>query len=112
MSKIYSSFLAVLFLITLPQALLAQGAITISNPLTSTTFEEIVDNVINSLWNIAIVLAPAMIVYAAFLFMASGGNPQQLEKAKSVIFWTLAGFGIIMFSKAIISVIKDFFMIQ
>lgn len=87
-----------------PQEL--QGLTCICNPLTYTTFQEIIEGIVNYLFTIASIIAPAMIVVGAILFMTAGGSPERVKTAKRVILWTVVGFLIILFSKGLINLVN------
>ena len=83
------------------------GTICICNPLSADSFEEIIDNIINFIFNIALVLGPLMIVWAGGLYVTSGGKPEQTTKAKNIIIYTLTGFAVILLSKGFVAIIKQ-----
>ena len=82
-------------------------SISIQNPLATTTFEAIIDNIIDFIFNIAIVLAPLMTIVAGFLFVTAGGNLEQINRAKAMITWSIIGFLIILLAKGIMTVIEN-----
>lgn len=84
-----------------------EGQICICNPLESPDFEVIIDNVIDFIFKIAIVLAPLMFIYSAFLFVTSAGNTLKIEQAKRIIIWTLVGLAIVLLSKGFLAIIKQ-----
>ncbi len=45
---------------------------------------------------IAIVLAVAFIIYAGFLYVTSGGDTGQLEKAQRTLIWALVGIVVVV----------------
>ncbi len=79
----------------------------ICNPLATTNFEVIIDNIIDFIFNIAIVLAPLMTIVAGFLFVTAGGNLEQINRAKAMITWSIIGFLIILLAKGIMAVIES-----
>lgn len=81
--------------------------IMIENPLQAAEFEDILDNVIDFIFQIALVLVPLMVVIAGFLFVTAGGNSEQINKAKTMIIWTVIGFLIILLSKGIMGIIMN-----
>jgi hypothetical protein len=83
------------------------GVIGIENPLKAEKFEDIINNVIDFIFNIAIVISPLMIIYAAFLFVTSAGSIDQVNQAKKVIIYTLTGFAVILLAKGFIGIIKE-----
>jgi len=84
----------------------SSNGITIRNPLDATEFEVIIDNVVNFIFNIAVLLAPLMIIIAGFLFVTAGGNAEQISRARAIIIWTAVGFLIILLSRGIMGLIK------
>lgn len=99
--------LIIIILSSLTLPFCVEGVIRITPPGPQ-SIDELITRVTDYLFTIALVLAPAMIVIAAFLFVISGGDPQKIQQAKNMIFWTIIGFTIIMLSKGLISVIKSF----
>ena len=107
-----TKFFKLLFLISFIIAMTVAGnlsadVITIENPLATTDFEVIIDNIIDFIFNIAIVLAPLTTVVAGFLFVTAGGNSEQISKAKAMIVWSIVGFLIILLAKGIMTVIEN-----
>ncbi|MDO8264781.1 MAG: pilin [Candidatus Parcubacteria bacterium] len=82
------------------------------NPLQAGNFEEILSKVLNFIFVLAVAVAPIMIVYAGFLFMTAGGNSEKITKAKNLILWTVAGLGIILFSRVLASLVQSILGIQ
>lgn len=99
--------LLISLLIGLPLGALAQPGIQITNPLNATSFEAIINNVINFIFGLAVLLAPLMILIGGALFITSGGNISQVEQAKRMILWTIVGFAIILLSKGVLGIIKQ-----
>lgn len=85
-------------------------AIEIENPLEADTFEELIEAIINLIFNIALVVAPMMIILGGFLFITAGGSPERVEQAKKIIFYALAGLIIIFLAKGIIALLKEIFL--
>ena len=87
-------------------------AITITNPLKAKSFEELIDTLISFVITIGILVAPIVILYAGFLFLTSGGEPEKVKTAKNLILYCLIGLGILMLGKGLISVIKDILQVK
>ena len=83
------------------------GAVTIDNPLASDSLTDLIDGIINFIFWVATVLAPLMIVIAAFYFVTSAGNPNQIAIAKKIILYTLIGYAIILLSKGLIIILRE-----
>jgi len=75
--------------------------IEIKNPLAAENFEDIINNLIDFVFNIAIVLTPLMIILGGVLFVTAAGNLEQVTRAKKIIIWTLVGFFIVLLAKGI-----------
>ncbi|MDI6883114.1 MAG: pilin [Patescibacteria group bacterium] len=82
------------------------GVTCICSPIPVTTIPKIIEKITDWLFDIAMVVAPLMIVIAGFMFLTSGGDPNKAKKAKDLIFWAIIGFSIILLSKAIYGIIK------
>jgi len=65
-----------------------------------------INNLINQILMVVLPLATLMIVIGAFVFLTSGGQPKRVSLGKKIIIYTLVGIAIILFSKALISLIK------
>ncbi|HDZ54762.1 MAG TPA: hypothetical protein ENI19_03900 [Candidatus Nealsonbacteria bacterium] len=85
----------------------AGADVIIDNPLASDSLEDLIDGIINFIFWVATVLAPLMIVIAAFYFVTSAGNPQQIATAKKIILYTLIGYAIILLSRGLILVLRE-----
>lgn len=83
------------------------GEICIENPLCAQNFEDLILAIANFIFWVATALAPLMIIIAAFYFLTSAGNPQQIATAKRIILYTVIGWGIILISRGIIAVIRE-----
>lgn len=69
----------------------------------------VLDNIIDAIWKIFVALIVIVFLYAGFLFLIAGGNPEKIGKAKSAALWGIVGVivGILSFviSKIIIDVL-------
>ncbi len=84
-----------------------KGMVCICNPLSADSFEEIIDSLIDLIFSLSLVIAPLMIVWAGGLYVTSGGNSEQITKAKNIIIYTLTGFAVILLSKGFVAIIKQ-----
>ena len=57
--------------------------------------------------NIAGSLIIILIIYSGVRFLISRGNPGEIQKAKSILFWALVGFGVILIGKGFIYLIES-----
>ncbi len=82
------------------------GAIEIPNPLKYNTFTYLINAIIDFLVVVALALSSLMIVIAGYYFVTAQGNPQKVQTGKDIILYTLIGLGIILFAKAVTSILK------
>jgi len=83
------------------------GAIKIGPIIEAKSIEEIINVIVNFIFWTALALVPIMIILAAFYFLTSGGNPEKINTAKRIIFWTLIGLLIVLLAKGIPSIIRQ-----
>ena len=84
-----------------------EGTICICNPLSSQTFEEVISSIINFIFNISIVVAPLMIVWAGGLYITSSGDEKKITTAKNIIVYTLSGLAIVLLSTGFVAIIRQ-----
>ncbi|MEK7542358.1 MAG: hypothetical protein AAB524_01515 [Patescibacteria group bacterium] len=83
------------------------GTITFPNPLgPGATFTGLINNIINFLFTIAVIAAPILLVIAGVIFMTAAGDPGRVKTARSMLMWTVVGFGVILISKGLVEVLK------
>lgn len=82
-------------------------AVEIENPLQANSFEELIGKIIDFLVKVGIIIAPIFIIFAGFLFLTAGGDPNKLNTAKNLILWTLIGIAILLVGKGFISIIEQ-----
>ncbi len=75
-------------------------------PLEYDEIEDIVGAVIDFVFVLSIAVAPVVVLVGAFNIMTAGGNPEKVKKGTQIILYAAIGFGVILFAKGIISVIK------
>lgn len=104
-----SYFLKLLFFLLLVSFLIPVGVngIKIDNPLKYDTFQELIDNLINFIFILAIAITPIMIVIGAFYLMTAAGNPERVEQAKKIILYTVVGLAIVLLARGLSAVIRQ-----
>lgn len=85
------------------------SVISLPNPLSSETLEQLIDVVINWLLVITLPIVIFLIVYAGAQILISGIAPKQREEAKNVIKYALIGYVIILLAKILVGVVKGLF---
>jgi len=78
------------------------------NPLNACDFTGLVQAVAN--WVLAIMgpISVIMVLYAAFLFMTSGGNEERVKRAKKAFLWAMVGIAVALVSMGLVALIKSF----
>lgn len=83
--------------------------LNIENPLGSiNNISSLMQNLINVLWNLSVVIAPILIVYAGFLYITSAGNQEKIQKAQKTLIWTLIGFAVVLLANSMPNIIQSF----
>lgn len=78
---------------------------TIDNPIESETFAQLVELIINWIINIALVLAPLIIVYGGFTYMTAAGDTNKLSQGKNIILYAVIGFIVALLAKSLAGIL-------
>ena len=79
----------------------------IDNPIEADNLVQLLDVIATWLFNIAIPIMVAMIVYAGIIFLISRGDTAKVSQAKKVLLYAVVGFTIIMIGKGFITLIES-----
>lgn len=96
-----SVFFALMFAMT--YFAFAQDHVEIPNPLTATTLVDFIDKIIDLLFVLGVPISALAIVVGGWMFLFSGGEPKNVEKAKQIILYALIGLVIIVGAKGFIA---------
>ncbi len=103
--SITSAFLIPFFI---PLFSFAQGLnVQFQNPIKSGSVAEVMLGFFKILVQLGAVAVTLAIVYAGFLFVVAKGNPEQLNKAKTTLFWTIIGSMVLLGAQVIAQVIEN-----
>ena len=83
-----------------------EGYIEIPNPVRFDSINEFLTELTNLLIQLGLALVTFMIVLGGAFYMFGGANPQNVEKGKNIIKWTVAGVMIVIFARAILALIQ------
>ncbi len=83
-----------------------EGNVVLCPPTSIRSIDTLIENITNWIFYIALILAPLMILIGAFMYLTSAGDPNKVNKANSLIKWTIIGFAIILGGRAIVSLIR------
>ena len=71
--------------------------------------QSLLDRVIYGLLILASPVVVIMILWAAYQFIVSGGNPDKVTKARQTILWAVVGYGILLLASGITKIIQQLF---
>ncbi len=84
-----------------PCVLGSSQGVCIQNPLSSNTFTDLIDKIINFVFLLSFPVAAIMVMVAGFIFITGGADPKKFVLARTILIWTAIGFIIILLSKSI-----------
>lgn len=86
-------------------SLLAQ--VNIPNPLVSGDIPTLIDKIATWLLGIGTVLATIVVLWAAFLFMTSGGNKDRVTQARQTLWYAVIGLTVLLLAKGVTLLIQN-----
>jgi len=84
-----------------------EAQITIEPPTTYKTFGELINAVVDFIFNIALVVAPIMLIIGGFYFVTAAGDPGKIKTAKDIIWYAVIGLGVVLLAKGLIAVLTE-----
>jgi hypothetical protein len=94
-------------LITRVHAQTNTQVVEIKNPLSSTSFTDLVGKLITAILTIAAPIAVVMILVGAFQIMTANGSEEGVTNGKNTIKYAIVGFAIIVMSQVAVDIIKS-----
>ncbi len=84
-------------------------ALEIPNPLgAGTTISGLIDKIATWLLGIGSTIAVIIVIWAAFLFMTSGGNQVKVTTARKTLWYAIIGLAVLLLAKGVTSLIQNF----
>jgi len=84
--------------------------IPIENPLKGIdNFQELVNRLIDWMIMMALVIVPLCIVWGGFTFATAGGDTNKVERAKSILTWSIAGLIVVLLAKSLVESLRKLF---
>ncbi len=77
------------------------------NPLTYTSFTDLLDGIAKFLLLLAVPVATIIIIYGAFLILTSAGSADKVEQGKKAILYAAIGLGIMLLFRVIMALIAS-----
>ena len=81
-------------------------AVAIPDPLGLTSIQQLIDKLTYLILQLAVMVAPIMLIIAGFFFVTSAGDPKRVDTAKKMVMWTLIGLGVVFMGRIIVSFIQ------
>ena len=85
----------------------AESTATIENPIEATTFTQLIDMIVKWILDIAMVLAPLVIVYGGLTYMTAAGDTSKVSQARKIILYAVLGFILALLASSLINIFKD-----
>ena len=82
--------------------------VTINNPLASNSIMELVAQIADWLLKIGLVISTIIILWAAIVFMTSGGNTERVTTARKTLWYAIIGLTILLLAKGVTLLIQNF----
>ena len=98
-------FSALLLFLLMP--LFIQADVKFENPIEKESIQELIDAIVKFIWNLALIIAPLMIMIGAFYLITAAGDPEKINTGKKIITWTIVGIAIVLLSTGAMSIIKE-----
>jgi len=77
---------------------------SIPNPITSGSFADLIARIIDWVLNIALILAPLVVVYGGFIYMTAMGDTNKVSQGKNIILYAVIGFIVALLAKSLIGI--------
>lgn len=89
-------------------------ALEIQNPLGSQdqTISGLIDKIATWLLGIGSIVAVIVVLWAAFLFMTSGGNATRVTQARKTLLYAIIGLTVLLLAKGVTSIIQNFLSVN
>lgn len=84
----------------------AEINVKIKNPLKAKTLEDVINNLIDFVFFLALIICPLVIIIGGFIFVTAGGDPKKIESGKKMIYYALIGLGIVILAKGFVMALK------
>ena len=99
----FSIFVIILFSVA---PVLAQ-TVTIPNPLMAGDIPTLIDQIAIWLLGIGATIAVIIVLWAAFLFMTSGGNESKVTRARQTLWYAIIGLTVLLLATGVAELIKN-----
>lgn len=85
------------------------NSIKFPNPVGVSTFNELLDKIINYVTLIAVPILSIMVLWGGFQMLTAKDNPANFDKGRKTITYAAIGFAVILVAQGLEFVIREFF---
>jgi len=82
------------------------------NPLQHNDIASLIHGIGTWIRNIGLVLATVVILWAAFMYLTSGGSEEKIAQAKKALLWAVVGIAILLIGSGITGIIKGILTVR
>ena len=108
MNKKLIASLSLTALLALP--ILASAVVVPGTPAGGlTTIPQLIDPVLNIMWQIFIFIFFVMLLVAAFMFLTAQGEPEGVKKARDMLIWSAVAFAVAILAFSIPRILAALF---
>ncbi len=86
--------------------------VKVDNPIKANTIEEIINNVIDFFFTIALIICPLIIIVGGFMMVTSGGDPGKVQTGRNMVYYALIGLGIVIMAKGFVLALKQILKVK
>jgi hypothetical protein len=90
----------------------ASGAVTLPNPISATSFTQVVASITTYLIEIAIPLTAIMALVGGFQMITAAGNPEKFASGRKTLTYAAIGFVVVLLASGVAAIIKNFLGIK
>lgn len=106
MKKI-SALGAILIITVLPTLVLAQSGIAPVPVPQDVGLGNLIVTIINFVFGVFLAVAALFIIYAAYLYLTSGGDPEKRKSANGWLIWAIVAIVVAFISRTIVTVVRN-----
>lgn len=85
------------------------GQITLSNPLGSQSFADVVVKIWGALFTLSIPIVSIMVMVGGYYILTAAGNEENLRKGRQTITYAAIGFAVILLAGGVVNLIRSLF---
>ncbi len=83
------------------------GPVTLPNPISATSFTQVVTSLTNFLFLIAVPLTAIMALIGGFQMITAGGDPEKFSKGRKTLTYAVIGFAVVLLAGGLAAIIQN-----